>query len=119
MIYLEVYTLAKVKIRQWQASWKTGAVGKRKVIWAILKFDPVTQAFIATLFAWGVTAAEAALVFFTRAVNHKVMDSIIPKEPQNPNPAQYHIYCGSFFFDAQEEFLYSFFHRKQHLITGG
>lgn len=41
------------------------------------KFDPVTQAFIATLFTWAVTAAGAALVFFTRVVNHKVMDSML------------------------------------------
>ena len=41
------------------------------------QFDPVTQAFIATLFTWGVTAAGAALVFFTRALNPKVMDSML------------------------------------------
>jgi ZIP family zinc transporter len=43
----------------------------------ILQFDPTLQAFIATLFTWGVTAAGAALVFFTRAVNPKVMDSML------------------------------------------
>ena len=42
-----------------------------------LQFDPVTQAFIATLFTWGLTAAGASLVFFTRAVNPKVMDSML------------------------------------------
>ncbi|MBT4364804.1 MAG: ZIP family metal transporter, partial [Desulfobacteraceae bacterium] len=31
------------------------------------QFNPVTQAFIATLFTWGVTAAGAALVFFSKA----------------------------------------------------
>ena len=41
------------------------------------QFHPVMQAFIATLFTWGVTAAGAALVFFTKAVNHKVMDSML------------------------------------------
>jgi len=41
------------------------------------RFDPVTQAFFATLFTWGVTAAGAALVFFTRAINRKVMDSML------------------------------------------
>ncbi len=41
------------------------------------QFDPVTQAFIATLFTWSVTAAGAALVFFTRAVNRKLMDSML------------------------------------------
>ena len=29
----------------------------------IQQYSPVTQAFIATLFTWGVTAAGAALVF--------------------------------------------------------
>ena len=41
------------------------------------QFNPVMQAFIATLFTWGVTAAGAALVFFTKTVNHKVMDSML------------------------------------------
>ena len=35
------------------------------------------QVFIATLFTWGVTAAGAALIFFTRALNPKVMDSML------------------------------------------
>jgi ZIP family zinc transporter len=42
-----------------------------------LQFHPVTQAFIATLFTWGVTAAGAALVFFTNALNQKLMDSML------------------------------------------
>jgi len=50
---------------------------KTKMIAFIQQFDPVMQAFIATLFTWGVTAAGAALVFFTKAVNHKVMDSML------------------------------------------
>ena len=33
----------------------------------IQQFNPVMQAFIATLFTWGLTAAGAALVFFTKA----------------------------------------------------
>ena len=41
------------------------------------QFNPVMQAFIATLFTWGLTAAGAALVFFTKAVNPKVMDSML------------------------------------------
>lgn len=41
------------------------------------QFNPVTQVLIATLFTWGVTAAGAALVFFTRTVNQKLMDSMI------------------------------------------
>ena len=43
----------------------------------IQQFSPVTQAFIATLFTWGVTAAGASLVFFTRTVNKKLMDSML------------------------------------------
>lgn len=43
----------------------------------LLQFSPVTQALFATLFTWGVTAAGAALVFFTKAVNPKMMDSML------------------------------------------
>lgn len=43
----------------------------------ILQFHPVTQALIATLFTWGVTAAGASLVFFTRTINPKVLDSML------------------------------------------
>ena len=43
----------------------------------IQQYSPVTQALIATLFTWGVTAAGAALVFVTNAVNRKVMDSML------------------------------------------
>lgn len=43
----------------------------------ILQFDPVMQAFLATLFTWGVTAAGAGLVFFTKTVNNKLMDSML------------------------------------------
>ena len=43
----------------------------------ILQFHPVTQAFVATLFTWGVTAAGAALVFFTKSVSPKFMDSML------------------------------------------
>ncbi len=42
-----------------------------------LKFDPVTQAFFATLFTWSVTAAGAALVFLVKGINRKVMDSML------------------------------------------
>lgn len=41
------------------------------------QFNPVTQALFATLFTWGVTAAGAALVFFTKTVNQKLMDSML------------------------------------------
>lgn len=43
----------------------------------IQQFSPVMQALIATLFTWGVTAAGAALVFFSRTVNQKLMDSML------------------------------------------
>ena len=42
-----------------------------------LQFNPVSQAFIATLFTWAVTAAGAALGFFTRSVNQKMMDAML------------------------------------------
>ena len=41
------------------------------------QFSPITQALMATLFTWGVTAAGAALVFFTKTVKAKVMDSML------------------------------------------
>ncbi len=43
----------------------------------IQQFTPVTQALLATLFTWSVTAAGAALVFLTRTVNAKLMDSML------------------------------------------
>ena len=43
----------------------------------IEQYNPVTQALIATLFTWGVTAAGAALVFLTKEINPKVMDSML------------------------------------------
>lgn len=41
------------------------------------QFNPVTQALIATLFTWIVTAAGAALVFVFKTVTPKVMDSML------------------------------------------
>lgn len=43
----------------------------------IQQFDPVTQALIATMFTWAMTAAGAAIVLFTKTVNQKVMDSML------------------------------------------
>jgi ZIP family zinc transporter len=43
----------------------------------ILQFHPVTQAFLATLFTWALTAAGAALVFMTRSVNQRLMDCML------------------------------------------
>lgn len=43
----------------------------------MLQFSPVTQALIATLFTWGLTAVGASLVFFVTHINRKVMDSML------------------------------------------
>jgi len=43
----------------------------------IQELSPVTQALIATLFTWGLTAAGAALVFFTKTVKPKAMDCML------------------------------------------
>ncbi|MFT5194059.1 MAG: ZIP family zinc transporter [Cellvibrionaceae bacterium] len=43
----------------------------------IQQFNPATQAFFATLFTWAVTAAGAGLVFFSRTINPKFMDSML------------------------------------------
>ena len=43
----------------------------------LMQFSPVTQALLATLFTWGVTAAGAGLVFFTKTVNPKLMDCML------------------------------------------
>ncbi len=43
----------------------------------IQQFNPITQALFATLFTWALTAAGAALVFFTKTVNTKIMDSML------------------------------------------
>jgi ZIP family zinc transporter len=39
--------------------------------------NPVTQALIATLFTWGVTALGAAMVFFFKSINRKVLDFML------------------------------------------
>jgi ZIP family zinc transporter len=44
---------------------------------SFLALSPVAQALLATLFTWGVTAAGAALVFLTREINQKLMDSML------------------------------------------
>jgi ZIP family zinc transporter len=41
------------------------------------QFNPLTQALLATLFTWGVTAAGAALVYFTKTINVKIMDCML------------------------------------------
>ncbi|WP_227935581.1 ZIP family metal transporter [Alkalihalobacillus deserti] len=42
-----------------------------------MSFDPVVQALIGTLFTWGMTALGAALVFTTKNVNQKFLDSML------------------------------------------
>ena len=42
-----------------------------------LEFHPVMQALLATLFTWGLTAAGAALVFFTRTINQKLLNAML------------------------------------------
>jgi ZIP family zinc transporter len=41
------------------------------------QLDPVWQAFLATCFTWGVTALGAALVFFFRTVNQRLLDAML------------------------------------------
>jgi len=41
------------------------------------EIDPVTQAVIATLFTWGVTALGASFVFFFKQINQKVLDAML------------------------------------------
>ncbi|EFU40431.1 zinc/iron permease [Paenibacillus vortex V453] len=43
----------------------------------LMKFNPITQAFIATLFTWGMTALGAALVFMTKTLNQRLLDSML------------------------------------------
>ena len=47
------------------------------IIDTISSFSPVQQALIATLFTWGVTALGAALVFFFKKINQRVLDSML------------------------------------------
>lgn len=42
-----------------------------------LDLTPPIQALLATLFTWGVTAAGAALVFFFKTIDKKVMDGML------------------------------------------
>ncbi|HOT47055.1 MAG TPA: ZIP family metal transporter [Spirochaetota bacterium] len=40
-------------------------------------YDPVLMALVATLFTWGVTALGAAMVFFFREINRRVLDAML------------------------------------------
>jgi ZIP family zinc transporter len=39
--------------------------------------NPILQALLGTLFTWGVTAIGAAMVFFFKSINRKVLDSML------------------------------------------
>ncbi len=45
-------------------------------IW-FYELSPIVQALLGGLFTWGVTALGASLVFFTKKVNHKLLDSMM------------------------------------------
>lgn len=40
-------------------------------------FSPVTQALLATLFTWLLTALGASVVFFFKTINRKVLDGML------------------------------------------
>ena len=44
---------------------------------ALAELNPVTQAFLATLFTWGVTALGALPVFFMKTMNQKLLDGML------------------------------------------
>ncbi len=43
----------------------------------ISQFSPITQALIGTLFTWAITALGAAIVFFFKSINRKVLDGMM------------------------------------------
>lgn len=47
------------------------------IINTLKDFNPVIQAFIATLFTWGLTGLGAAVVIFTKNVNRKLLDTML------------------------------------------
>jgi len=47
------------------------------IIEGMSQFNPIMQALLATLFTWGVTALGAAMVFFFKAIERKVLDSML------------------------------------------
>ena len=44
---------------------------------ALAELNPVMQAFLATLFTWGVTALGALPVFFAKTMNQKLLDGML------------------------------------------
>jgi zinc transporter, ZIP family len=47
------------------------------VIGVLAGMSPVLQAFLATMFTWGLTALGASLVFGTRKVSRKLLDAML------------------------------------------
>jgi ZIP family zinc transporter len=47
------------------------------ILSALGNYHPVTQALLATLFTWGVTALGAAVVFFFRQIRQEVLDAML------------------------------------------
>lgn len=43
----------------------------------LLKHNPIVLALLATLFTWGVTALGAAMVFFFKTINKKILNSML------------------------------------------
>lgn len=43
----------------------------------LLKFNPILQVLLATLFTWGMTALGASAVFFGKTVNRKLLDGML------------------------------------------
>lgn len=50
---------------------------EQKLLEFFRPFHPVTQALMATVFTWGMTAAGAAVVIFTKRVHQKFMDGML------------------------------------------
>ncbi|MFZ0445361.1 MAG: hypothetical protein WAM95_12235 [Bacillus sp. (in: firmicutes)] len=40
-------------------------------------FNPITQAFLATLFTWGMTALGTSLIFAAKTINQRLLDSVL------------------------------------------
>lgn len=47
------------------------------MITRLIVLNPILQALLATLFTWGVTAVGAAMVFFFKSINRKILDSML------------------------------------------
>ena len=43
----------------------------------LLKYNPIVLALLATLFTWGITALGAAMVFFFKTINKKILNSML------------------------------------------